>query len=472
MTDRRPRIHLTAPTGWMNDPNGMAFEPDGRMHVFYQAEPDAPSWGHMRWGHAVSDDLVAWEPRPIALEPGEDGPDRLGCWSGSLILDDAGMATAFYTGITGSSRRREPSICVATSDGDLTTWTKRPEGPVIAGPPTGIASNAFRDPFVWRDGPGWAMLVGAGTVGARGTILLYRSDDLVDWRFVGPFLTTTDAIRADPSLIVDDIDSPCWECPQLVRLDDADVLIVSVVDRSPNVRPAHVVAFVGRVDEDRFQVEHAGRLGMGPDFYAPATVRMPDGRWLLFGWIPEDPPGSASDRTWAGSLTLPRVVSVDEDRRPVIALAREVDRIGPCTRLPDVALRDGDRWVHRFDDPHLEYRVTLVPDGAASVRLDIASGEKVVAEVRYDPPARRVTVARMGRISVAGRDPHGTAILPPAGGDRVRLRLILDGSVLEAVIDDRVTATARLPDDQGGGSIAWTAIGGACSLVDAETTPF
>ncbi len=418
MTDRRPRIHLTPRSGWMNDPNGMAYDRNGRLHVFYQAETDGPRWGHMRWGHAVSDDLLVWEPRPIALEPSDEGPDRLGCWSGSLVSDDAGVPTAFYSGITGAPPRLEPSICVATSDSELTTWKKRPEGPVIAGPPPGIGPNAFRDPFVWRDTESWAMLVGAGTVGARGTILLYRSDDLVAWRYTGPFLTTEAAVMADPALVVDDVDSPCWECPQLVRLDDVDLLIVSVVDRSPKVRPAHVMAFVGHVAGDLFLVEHAERLGMGPDFYAPSTIRTPDGRWLLFGWIPEDPPAETSSRTWAGSLTLPRVVSVDQRGLPVIALAPEVDRVGPCTELPDVIMGDGDRWVHRFDDPHLEYRVTLVPDGAASIRLDIAGPTDVVAEVRYDPPARRLTVSRMGRISVAGRDPHGTAILPETADGR------------------------------------------------------
>ncbi len=49
---------------------------------------------------------------------------------------------------------------------------------------------------------------------------------------------------------------------------------------------------------------------MGPDFYAPATTVTPDGRKLLFGWIPEDPAHDPTIRDWTGSLTFPRVVSI------------------------------------------------------------------------------------------------------------------------------------------------------------------
>ena len=146
------------------------------------------------------------------------------------------------------------------------TWTHDSAGPVIGRPPVGIRSDRFRDPFVWRDGDGWAMLVGAGTTRARGVVLLYRSDDLCAWRYVGPFVTTDEVVAATHDIPVDDIDSPCWECPQLVRLDDVDILIVSIVDRAPRIRLAHVVALTGKVDGERSVVGGAQRLEIGPRF--------------------------------------------------------------------------------------------------------------------------------------------------------------------------------------------------------------
>lgn len=95
-TVTRPLAHLTAPSGWVNDPLGLTVH-DGRYHLFFQHVPDSLTWQPTcHWGHAVSEDLVTWEHRPIALAPGEgDG----GIWSGSLVLDDAGEARIYYTAV-------------------------------------------------------------------------------------------------------------------------------------------------------------------------------------------------------------------------------------------------------------------------------------------------------------------------------------------------------------------------------------
>ena len=62
----RPSFHLSARTGWMNDPNGFSFY-KGKYHLFYQYHPYSSVWGPMHWGHAVSGDLLHWEQLPAAL---------------------------------------------------------------------------------------------------------------------------------------------------------------------------------------------------------------------------------------------------------------------------------------------------------------------------------------------------------------------------------------------------------------------
>jgi beta-fructofuranosidase len=465
----RPRIHLTPATGWMNDPHGLTVH-QGRLHVFYQAEPNAPRWGRMSWGHASSADFLRWDHLPIAIAPDDGTADAFGCWSGCLVRDRTGRPTIFYTGVSKRRGKRHAAICMATSDPNLATWVKAAAPPIIPGAPRGFQPDMFRDPFVWQDERDWAMIVGAGTTRGRGAVLLYRSDDLRDWRYVGPFLATEGLVESCPDLDVAEIDGPCWECPQLIQLGSRALLILSIVDRSPVVRPAHVVAVTGRVTEGRFVPERAERLGLGPDFYAPSTCRLPDGNHLLFGWIPEDPPRRGETRSWAGSLTLPRVVSLDDEGRPIITLAAETERLGHrIATWADILVTDSEPFTIAPDNGHAEVRLRIAPDRAAPIRIDIRAVGRLVAEIRFDPRSRRLTVARIERVTVAGRDPSGTTALPPSTTDALDLRIILDGSILEVVAMDRVTATVRLPAvGSGARQLSLTTFGGSCRVTRAE----
>ena len=99
----RPQFHFTPAKNWMNDPNGM-FYYDGEWHLFYQYNPFGEKWGHMSWGHAVSEDLVHWKHLPLALAE-ENG---VMIFSGSAVVDwsntsgfgqdDKPPMVAIYTG--------------------------------------------------------------------------------------------------------------------------------------------------------------------------------------------------------------------------------------------------------------------------------------------------------------------------------------------------------------------------------------
>ena len=225
----RPHFHFSPPENWINDPNGLVYFND-QYHLFYQYNPFGDQWGNMSWGHAVSDDLVHWEPLPIALE--FDG--SLMAFSGSCVVDwnnTSGFGingeaplVAIYTGYTNVQDQR---IAYST-DGGL-NWTNYSANPVL-----GLNNNEFRDPKVFWHEPTerWIMVV---SLGNNKKIRFYESTNLKEWGFLqdfGPIGNTSGA----------------WECPDLFQLPvDGDpnhqkwVLLVSVA-------PGSAQYFIGEFD--------------------------------------------------------------------------------------------------------------------------------------------------------------------------------------------------------------------------------
>ena len=89
------RLHLKAPDNWINDPNGFIYY-KGQYHLFYQYFPYGPRWGTMHWGHAVSQDLVSWEHKGLALYPTIHG-DQNGCFSGSAVEEEGKLYLVYMT---------------------------------------------------------------------------------------------------------------------------------------------------------------------------------------------------------------------------------------------------------------------------------------------------------------------------------------------------------------------------------------
>ncbi len=289
-TTFRPYYHFLPASNWINDPNGL-IEWEGQYHLFYQANPEAPDFGRMVWGHAVSPDLVHWERRPVALRP--DTPaDQDGCWTGYAV-DQDGIPTLVYTGRVGESEY----VCRAISPDGLRTFIKPADNRLDILPPQGEKLAGFRDPYVWRESDGWYMVVGSGFAGKGGAALLYRSPDLIHWNYLGPLLASNS-----------DRTGSMWECPNFFPLGDKHVLIVSA---SP-LGYAHY--FSGRYVNHRLIVEQEGVVDNGGFLYAPQVFRDRSGRTILFGWVWEELSKEARlANGWAGMMSLPRQLSLGPD---------------------------------------------------------------------------------------------------------------------------------------------------------------
>ena len=353
----------------MNDPNGCSFV-DGRYHLFFQYNPDAPVHGAIKWGHASSTDLLDWRQHPIALvnRPGE--LDQYGCWSGS-VTDDAGVPTAVYSAVADKSFRSV--VLVARSDRDMVSWQQ--DRKPAAGIPHDPAISHVRDPFVFEaDGRRYAVQ-GAGHTRGSPRILVYGCDDLSSWTELGTLLSGDDPIAANAA------PANIWECPNLLPLDDRWILILSLWRHAGGAhRLAGVSYLIGDLDigsdGPRFTPVSGGELDRGPCFYAPQVLRH-DGRLLLWAWSWEH--GRTQEDIaaagWAGALTFCRELSlrdgalVSEPVPELAGLRREALRIAPNQPFTATA----------FD-------VELHADaGHATLWLVDGGAEQLVAEVHLSP---------------------------------------------------------------------------------------
>jgi beta-fructofuranosidase len=464
----RPRHHITAPFGWLNDPNGAIHWRDS-FHVFYQHNPDAPVWGTIRWGHAVSCDLAEWRQLPIALTPDPSGPDSGGCWSGCAV-DDDGVPAIIYTGVTKSaSGTWDQSICVARGNEDLTHWIKDPANPVIPGPPAELRTAGFRDPFVWRDGDQWSMIVGSGIEGLGGAIFGYRSDDLRTWTYTGIVLQR-DARLADPIST-----GTMWECPHLFSIGDRHGLIISIYDNRDSKPLNYPIVFLGTYRDGRFTPEELRRFDHGPDCYAPQVMVDRQGRNLLWGWSWEARDEAAQrEQGWASALTFPRELFADRDGGLGIRPARELEalRAGGQSIADRTLAPDDPPLTAATESDHFEIALRLDPANASAIRLELSAspdGDETTV-IEWNRETSALTIDR----SASSLDPrarggvHGGE-LTLGTGEELDLRVFVDVSIAELFANDRFVATTRIyPTREDSRHIRLTAVGGEARLIDLQ----
>lgn len=308
--------HVSAPAGWINDPNGFCYY-KGYYHIFYQYHPYSADWGPMHWGHSRSKDLVHWESLPIALAP-DTKADEDGCFSGSAIVKDD-VLYLIYTGHhyydDGDPDHFWQNQNLAYST-DGINFTKYENNPIIASAPEDNTHH-FRDPKVWEKDGKYYMILGSQGKDGVGRAIIYRSDDLKDWQYLGE-IAKANGLTTEGFM---------WECPDFFELADKDILLLSPqgieAQGQKYLNLFQTGYFVGNFDYSTNTFEHGGftELDHGHDFYATQTTLAPDGRRLIFGWMdmweskfPEKADG------WAGALTLLRELELKDDQlymRPV-----------------------------------------------------------------------------------------------------------------------------------------------------------
>ena len=413
----RQKFHVQPVTGLSSDPNGFVFH-EGKWHLFYQWTPWGAVHGLKYWYHVTSKDLVHWTNEGIGLKP-DSFYDNKGVHSGSAISAD-GQLYFFYTGNHRDENWvRTPYTCAAKLSADGKPQ-KLPE-PLFG--PRDDYSEHQRDPkVVYRpENNTYYILIGAQTLDEKGTVLVYRSQNLLEgWVFAGQL--NVPGYEAFGGM---------WECPYIVNISGKDVLIFSPQYTTLPGRASstnHNVYLIGHMDYDTltFTPESDYQyLDFGFDFYAAqgaANVNDPD-KAILISWIGlPDNHYPTEPEEWEGSMTLPRELRLSGNR----LIQTPVEGIS--------ALRKNEIPAEGKLPEYGEMEATFTGTDTDLVLYTKADGSGGFS-IHYDSDKKELTVDR------TGMDKHfnenvGEVLSVPLPDVLKKLQIFIDRCSVEIFIND------------------------------------
>lgn len=393
-----PLYHFRPPSGWMNDPNGPLYY-QGEYHLFYQHNPYADRWGNIHWGHAKSRDLIHWHHLPVALAPEDTGYDKDGVFSGcALLLDETPCIV--YTGVYPETQ------CLAFSHDGMTSWEKFRSNPQILNRPRPHL-HGFRDPFIWKGDHQWWMVLGSGIEDQGGVVLLYSSQNLYDWTYVGLLCQGTMSQGYN------------WECPNFFNIGEKWVLLISPMGDDPRT-----IYAIGDFANQQFHPEQWGLFDYGQNYYAPNTLINQGSRRLVWGWIDQEGLG------WRGCLSIPRDLDLDSEGNLLIYPASEIR-----------ALRRNHRTIE-------------TGSLTSSVSLSVSNKSGIEIFLQIPQPQTGSFVLRVNgspheiRVSTTGVEAFGEA-MPVVPGDPshpMELRLFFDLKLIEIYLNKKQCLTVLSPE--------------------------
>jgi beta-fructofuranosidase len=382
--------------------------------------------------------LVHWTDLPIALTPTPERADADGCWSGCAI-DNNGTPTLLYSGV------HPQVVCLATSADDLLTWQYYPGNPVIDGPPTALRDRTdghFRDPFVWKEGDDWYLLMGSTREGVGGMILLYRSVDLLHWDYLHPLLV------GDASTSQLEWTGVIWECPNLLTFGDLRVLLFSA--QSAGDVFLYPLYFCGTFRDEQFSPQTQGVLVHGGYFYAPQVLRDDQGRSLMWGWLMEGRSKSlAQEAGWAGVMSLPVIVAplpgggLRLEPAPELAMLREKH-----WQYDGIELSEGMNFPHDdIRDDRLEILAECEPGQNCEFGLKVRCSPDGQEQTRivYQSASQHVSIEReQSSVNPEVDRQHCSVVVEADPGEVLKLHIFLDRSVLEVFVNGRCYLASRI----------------------------
>ncbi|WP_419212708.1 glycoside hydrolase family 32 protein [Maribacter sp. X9] len=436
----RPQFHFSPEEKWMNDPNGLVYH-NGTYHLFYQYYPDSTVWGPMHWGHAVSEDLVKWQHKPIALFPDKNGF----IFSGSAVVDTKNTS-GFGTDTTppmvaiftyhdmegeqaGKTDFQTQGIAYSLDNGD--SWSKYEDNPVIKNP--GIKD--FRDPKVfWNEKEQlWSMLLVAGD-----HLQIWNSENLKEWKKVSEFGKDKGSHGG------------VWECPDMfpLKIEGTEevkwVLLISINPGAPN-GGSGTQYFIGDFDGTTFTTEQIENkwIDLGRDNYAGVTYNnTPNNERIFIGWMSNwDYARETPTQKWRSAMTVPRNLSLKSTNGvlelynyPIPQLKEIIDEAYPENAFE---LKENQKKIIALKYGNQSEITFTVNNPNMKILFSNETGDSL--DITFDRYNKRVTFdrAKSGKTDFSEKFAEGIQQIPLTNlpEDPIEIRMLLDHSSIELFIN-------------------------------------
>lgn len=441
----RPAYHIISDSevAWPFDPNAAIYW-KGRYHLMYIRKSPGG------WGHISSVDLIHWKKHPNAT---------IFDLSGNAFINKQGTPTII-------SGHGGVSVAVAQDD-ELNVWKfvsiKRGHE---FGDPHPSKYNLW-DPHGWLEGDTYFAIFGCHPFKRPTPATVWKSSDLKKWEYIGPLLS-----REMPDVEpFEDI-----SCPDMFKLDDKHMLLCIA-----HIKGARY--YLGEFKDGQFHPESHARMNWpGGACFAPETLVDDKGRRIMWAWATDDHkyPKRQIATGWAGTMTMPRVLSLATDGTLLIQPVEEYENLRRKPRkYENITVSAGsDSVLGNISGDCLELMVEIAPGVTAPCGVKVRRSRQGQEEtvISYDPGKKHLRI-EVEKSSLDEEIVYHTYVQNYGGkyntpkasenllvtaqeapfelkaAESLRLRIFLDRTILEVFANGRQCLTQRIyptrPDSMG-----------------------
>ena len=422
----RNNFHVEMPFGLMNDPNGLCYY-DNKFYIFYQWNPFGCEHKTKHWGLITTADFINFTNPEIVLKP-EEWFDEDGCYSGGAYVKD-GTLKLFYTGnVKGINNERKSYQCVVDYNKD---WLFEKKGVLIDKEPEGYTSQ-FRDPMIFENNGIYYMVLAVQTKELKGRALIYESEDINRWSFVGELKTDMKDFGY------------MWECPNLFRVSKDKVAFMFSPQglkeeefKHQNIYQSGYV--IGELNLDEVSLNthtEFKEIDMGFDFYAPQVFNH-KGKNIMIGWIgmpDKDKEYLSSEYGWMFGLTMPRVLEYKDNaiyQKP-LELLKELRE----SKIVDFKSQYVDNYSIKLDSRTIE----------CNLDLDINNSDNMELKLKFKDEHISISYSKKDEICILDRSNmelggKGVRKFKLKIDKSLKMHMFIDNSFIEIYYQDGLETT-------------------------------